>query len=222
MAASALRGLRARRDRTDRGAVLVETAIVAMFFMTVVVATFELGMGWRTSITVNNAARAGARVGSSLGINAQADYSVLLSVASALQSSTGQVTIKKVIVFKSSTVDGTVPASCLSLNPGSGYTGNLANHCNVYSGSWIAGQVASGSAASFTSSATSTCSSGGGSRPDRWWCPSIRNNVQLSSGGLDYLGVYVETNHATVTKLFGTSFTIDQTSVMRIEPEAGK
>lgn len=214
--------LRARSRRgNDRGTVLIETAMVAMFFMTVVVGTFELGMGWRTSITVNNAARAGARVGSSLGINAEADYSLLVSVASALESS-GQVNLTKVIVFKSSSATGTVPSTCKSLNPGSSYTGNLANHCNVYSGTWIAGLVSSGSSAAFTSTATSTCSSGGGSRPDRWWCPSIRNNVQLSSGGLDYLGVYVEVSHSTITKVFGTKFTIDQTSVMRIEPEAGK
>jgi len=219
--AARLRTLRDRRRSGERGVALVETAMVSMFLMSLVVATFELGMGWRTSITVANAARAGARVGSSLGISNQADYSALLAVAAGIQPSSGRVSINKVIIFESTSASGAVPSACLSLAPGTTYTGSTASSCNVYSGTWITALVAGGSATAFTSTATSTCTSGGGTRPDRWWCPANRNNVQLSTGGLDYFGVYVETTHSTFTKMLGTSFTIKQTSVMRIEPDAG-
>ena len=128
----------------------------------------------------------------------------------------GPAAIPTVAAFRA-----TVPSACTALSPGTTYTGSTASSCNVYSGTWISSLVASGTNSLFTSTATSTCSAGGGTRPDRWWCPYNRNNTQLSSGGLDYLGVYVEVTHRTFTKVFGTSFTIDDTAVMRVEPDAG-
>jgi hypothetical protein len=64
-----------------------------------------------------------------------------------------------------------------------------------------------------------TCT--GTSQWDRSWCPSTRANIQQSTGGLDYVGVYVEIDHPTFSNMFGTSLTIKDTSIMRIEPSAG-
>jgi hypothetical protein len=143
------------------------------------------------------------------------DQATVLAVSAGLRS-TGNVTISKIVIFRSATSDGVVPSACLSsatLTAG----GNSTSKCNVYSTSRVAQIVAnpSGTQANFAG----TCS--GSSQWDRFWCPTTRNNVQLSTGGLDYVGVYVEVVQPTFTKLLGTAFTIKDTSVMRIEPAAG-
>src|SRR5690606_20712736 len=79
---------RRRAPRSERGTALIETALVATLLISLVVATFELGMAWRSASTNANAARAGARVASSQGVDRLADHATILAVASGL-SSTG-------------------------------------------------------------------------------------------------------------------------------------
>lgn len=203
------------RRRSERGVALVETAMVALLLVGLVTATFELGMAWRSSITNAQAARAGARVASSQGVARLADHAAILAVSSGLRSA-DSATINKIVIFRSTTSDGTVPAACLTetaLTSG----GNSTARCNVYSTARIS-QIVSNPAAREANFA-GTCS--GSSQWDRFWCPSTRNNVQLSTGGLDYVGVYVEIAHPTFSKVFGDTITITDTSVMRIEPSAG-
>jgi Flp pilus assembly protein TadG len=194
---------------------LIETALVTVLLMTLIIGTFELGMAWRSSITNANAARAGARVASSQGVNKLTDQATVLAVSSGLRS-TGNLSIKKIVIFRSSTANGVVPSTCLTSSTMAA-GGNSSSDCNVYSGARVDQIVANatGTQANFAG----TCS--GSSQWDRFWCPKDRNNVQLSSGGLDYVGVYVEVEQPTFTRMFGTAFTIKDTSVMRIEPAAG-
>jgi len=212
-----MRSVLARRRvrRSERGVALVETAMVAVLLVSILVATFELGMAWRSSITNAQAARAGARVASSQGVAKLTDQATILAVAAGLRS-TGSATITKVVVFRSATADGDVPSTCLTaatLAAG----GSSSSKCNVYSTARIAQIVASPTATQANFAGTCT----GTSQWDRFWCAPTRNNVQLSTGGLDYVGVYVEIAHKTFSKVFGDSITIRDTSVMRIEPAAG-
>ena len=202
-------GPRRRRRRPDRGTALIETVMVATLLMSLVTATFELGMGWRSASTNANAARAGARVASSQGVANLADHATILAVMSGLRS-TGNVSIRKIVIFRSASATGDVPNGCLTAS-------SSTNKCNLYSATQVASITAnpSGTQANFAG----TCS--GTTQWDRSWCPSTRNNVQLSTGGLDYVGVYVEISHPTFSNMFGTSITIKDTSVMRIEPSAG-
>jgi hypothetical protein len=111
--------------------------------------------------------------------------------------------IIRLIVYKSTTANGSVPSSCLSVTPPGGVNGA----CNVYS----AAQISSLTQADFTGT---TCS---GSAPDRYWCPTDR--VAAQANGADYLGVYIEVDHDYVTKLFpGGGITITDNAVMRLEP----
>ncbi len=203
------------RRRSDRGVALVETAMVALLLIGLVTATFELGMAWRTSITNAQAARAGARVASSQGVARLTDHAAILAVSAGLRSA-DSATINKIVIFRSTSSDGAVPSSCLTSSALSS-GGNSSSRCNVYSTSRIAQIVSNPS--STESNFAGTCS--GSSQWDRFWCPANRNNVQLSSGGLDYVGVYVEIAHPTFSKVFGDNITITDTSVMRIEPSAG-
>jgi hypothetical protein len=58
--------------------------------------------------------------------------------------------------------------------------------------------------------------------PDRHWCPAGRVDQRSGNGGAgpDYVGVYIQARHAWVTKMFGSTTTIRDQSVIQIEPRA--
>lgn len=209
MSSAAPRGSgRSRRARGENGAVLVEVVLILPLLMLISLAVFDLGLGWKASMTVTNAARAGSRVASNLGVSATADKSALASIAASL----GTVPVSEIdviVIYRATTADGDVPADCLT-----GSTratgGSSASQCNVYTG-------AEAIAASTSTTFTGNC----GSSRDRFWCPSTRGNSQAASTGPDYLGVYVRINHTTKTKAFGSTMVVKDRAVMRIEPNAG-
>lgn len=209
MSSAAPRGSgRSRRARGENGAVLVEVVLILPLLMLISLAVFDLGLGWKASMTVTNAARAGARVASNLGVSATADKSALASIAASL----GTVPVSEIdviVIYRATTADGDVPADCLT-----GSTratgGSSTSQCNVYTG-----------AEAFAASTSTTFTGNCGSSRDRFWCPSTRGNSQAASTGPDYLGVYVRINHTTKTKAFGSTMVVKDRAVMRIEPNAG-
>lgn len=221
-----VRSLRIRCSATGRrsegGAVLVETAIVALMLMGLLIATFELGMAWRSSVTNSNAARAGARVASYQGTGYQADYASLLAVASGLKS-VKELTIEKVIIFKATKGSSVVPAACLALTPSTSSstpTGldNASAKCNVYSGAQV-NAISNGTIGSaYFGDGSQTAAPCTSTKLDYYWCPYERRNVQAS--GLDDVGVYVQVSHRTFSRVFGSTFTIRDTEIMQIEPSA--
>jgi Flp pilus assembly protein TadG len=217
-----LRRRSAARRRGERGSILVELALVLPFLMVLLIATFEIGMGWRTSVTSSNSARAGARVASYQGTGYQADYASLQSLASAMVSA-NRATIVRVIIFKATEGDSTVPAACLALTPSTSTTtptglNTASAKCNVYSGSQVSG-VSSGTIPSTKfGNGNNTAGACLSNRLDYYWCPYNRSNDQAA--GLDYVGVYLEVSMSTFSKLLGSSFTIRDTEIMQIEPSA--
>lgn len=210
------------RPRGQQGAILVEIAIVVPLLFVILIATFELGMAWRTSVTSSTSARAGARVASYQGTGYQADYASLVAVASAMQSAQ-RATIVKVIIFKATPGSPTVPAACLALTPKTTDTAptglNTASaKCNVYSGTQVR-NVANGTIPTTRFGAgTNTAANCTSAKLDYNWCPYLRENVQAV--GVDYVGVYLESTNSTFSKMFGASFTIKDTEIMAIEPSA--
>lgn len=205
-----------KRRRSERGTLTIEAVMVVAFLLTFSLASLDLGTAWRASLGISNAVRSGARVGSAAGVSSNADYQILLSLGSALgRNSVSEV--ERVVIFKA-TSTSTVPSGCLSASAKT-TGGSSGNHCNVYSSSDLAAVLASPSTvpAEFQGACPGT-----GTRWDRFWCPSSRiNSVGVGGAGPDYIGVYLNVNHATSTKLFGSSIDIDDTFVMRIEPQAG-
>jgi Flp pilus assembly protein TadG len=198
-----LRRARAARARGERGAALTEFALMLPILIMLAIGILEFGLGWRDSMTVSNTLRAGARVGSNAGNDRLADFNTIEAVESAIKA-IPNTQILRLIIYKSTTANGSVPANCLSVTAPGGVNGS----CNVYS----AAQISSLTAADFTGT---TCS---GSAPDRYWCPTDRISQQAS--GADYLGVYLEVDHDYVTKLFpGGGITITDNAVMRLEPD---
>jgi hypothetical protein len=183
-----------RRSRGERGAALVEAAIVSPVIILLVFGMIEFGLVFRDYLTVANTTRSAARVGSAAGADADADYDILQALRGA-SSAIDATTIEKIIVFEATSPTGGVPVDCVSAP--------VSGKCNHYDGSDFS-----------RPSSDFTCT---GSAPDRFWCPTDR--VDRQSGPPDWIGVYVEVRHDYVTGLFGSTRMIKDTTVMRIEPK---
>lgn len=199
-----------RRD--ERGAVLLELAFIAMILLVIVAGTFDYGFAWRTGMAANEAARTGARVGSGQGISRGADYYALNGVRSALQSSGIAGDVQKVIVFKSTTTNGSVPSSCLLPSP--------SGSCNVLTGAQLTALSASSYDLTISSDPQVAPTGTGCLRSSAatyvGWCPNARSNNQDT--GADYYGIYVEVRYRNKFKVLGESVTVKRTAIMRLEP----
>src|SRR5919197_486237 len=78
----------------ERGATLVEFALIAPLLMTLTFGLLEFGLFFKNYLTVANTTRTAARVGSSVGKSADADYQILQAIkgaASALPSGANSI-----------------------------------------------------------------------------------------------------------------------------------
>lgn len=202
--------MRRRLQRRDeRGAGMVEMTLVFPILVLLVLGIFEFGMAWRSSLTVSNALRSGARAAANSGEDRLADYNAVLAADSAM-SNIDNAEVEKIVIYRSDTDDGSVPEACLSdsaADNGGVNSGGVS--CNVYS----AADIASLDVGDFPGS--TTCDPGS---LDARWCPTSREGSQ--SIGADFVGVYMEVELAFQTGLFGDGLTVDDETVMRIEPEA--
>lgn len=214
------------RARSERGATLIEAAVVTPIFVMFLLAIAEGGLYMRNNLGVANTVRAGARAASAAGSDDTADLYTIFNVARESQAIPREA-IEYVVVYKASGFgagpteqeeDG-VPAGCLN-----GYS--VANLCNVYrpadfvlaeaemrerSRAAAANEQPNPARVYFTCKPTS---------PDRYWCPTDRVDSYSGNGGQgpDYVGVYMKIDHDWLTGLFGDSFPISDQSVIKIEP----
>lgn len=181
----------------ERGASLLEFALVAPVLILLTFGAFEYGMFFKDYLTVSNTTRAGARVGSAAGSNADADYQIIQAVkASANALPGGPNSIEQISIYKSTSAGGGPSSTCQT-------TSSVADKCNTYGPSVF--------------SQPSTKFGCGPGTLDAVWCPTTR--VDSQAVGPDYVGVWVKTTHGFVTKFFGSARSITDTVVMRIEPK---
>jgi hypothetical protein len=181
--------------------VIVEFALVAMLLVTLAFGTIEYGYGWRASMNVLTAARAGARSVSGSGTDYLSDYLALSSIRTNLDSEGLLDGLQKVIIYKSLTADGAPAANCISGTP------IAADKCNVY----LAGEVQSVAASQFNT--TTGCKTGS---TTSFYCPNTRVTAQ---GSADTIGVWVQAKQKSLTLFFGgKGFTASRSAVMRMEP----
>ena len=184
----------------ERGAVIVEFALVAMLLATLAFGILEYGYGWRSSMNVLTAARAGARSVASTGTDYQSDYFALSSVRTNLDSAGMLDGVQKVIIYKSTTADGQPPAACVNGTA-------VAEKCNIYTAS----QVQNVALSQF--STTTGCMT---AATIKNYCPNSRITAQ---GTADSAGVWVQAKQKSVTGFFGgLGFTASRSAVMRMEP----
>lgn len=198
-----------RGRRTERGAALVEAAIVTPLFFALLFGIFEFGLLFRDSLTTNNAGKQAARAASVSGQRPDADYLVLRSVEHGL-AAMDPTKLDMVVVFRASGPNDTVPAACLTASQLDTGPGTLA--CNRYVAADLTKEIddASGNdAGNFRCSPTAV---------DRFWCPA--NRETSLSGGVEYVGIYVQTRHAFITGLFGGGRNLTDTTILRLEPDS--
>ena len=65
------------RRRSERGSVVVESALALPLFLLLIFGTMEFGLAFRTYLTLTNTTRDAARFAATLGRDADADYQVL-------------------------------------------------------------------------------------------------------------------------------------------------
>ena len=174
-------------------------------FLLMVFGIFEFGLAFKNHLTVANGTRAGARVASAAANDGNSDFAILQAVKKATAAMPA-ASIERIVVFHAANVDSEVPAGCAAGTPSS----VPGAECNVYT------------AADFSLNQTSfgVCTSHGDVvtplLPDRFYCPRTRQVTETPQS--DLVGVWIKANHSYVTGLFGSTFTITDTSTMRIEP----
>lgn len=185
----------------QRGAAMVEVALVVPLLLALVLGIAELGFRTTNTQHVVNATRSGTRVVSSIGNDRSADHDALLALSGALDKfEPGDVT--KIIIFKPE-LDGSMPLGCR--------TAPQSGDCNHYDGTDLTAPASSFSGTTFVGG-VETCSP---AAIDEMWCPLSRNADQYPSA--DWIGVYVEVRHESVAP-FLPDTTISDATVMRIEP----
>ncbi len=193
--------VRYRRVRGERGAALVESAIITPVLMLLIFGIFEFGSAFRSYLTVSNVVRDAVREVSVAGNTGDADYRMLRAMeraAAALPDDSLDV----LVVFEATGPDSIVPSGCKAGTPSAGV-------CNVYTSSNFS--LAESQFGCQTSPPDPVNS------PDRFWCPFDR---QVSAGsGLDYVGVYVRYTHQYITGLFGTSVVFEDQMILKVEPQ---
>jgi Flp pilus assembly protein TadG len=189
-----------RRHDRERGATLIEFALVVPFLLLMAFGTAEMGMAWVANNRVEGSVATAARIGASSGSLAEADWSILQSLQSSLPEDQLD-NLDRVVVFRSTTANGQVPAGCVKAVGSTNQVGVNAS-CNTYTGATVR-------------SATGTMPNPWA--PDDFWAPATRND-QLADPP-DYIGVWVRTRNDAITGTFFDDLTITKVSVYRIQPD---
>lgn len=150
-----------RGKRSERGAVLVEAALISSVFFFLIFLIFQGAMYARSALAASDAATAGARAG---GVGAQdplADWDVLNAIARSTSAASANQ-IEKIIVFRATGPDYALPPGCAN---------GPTSSCNHYSGDDVKLDESAFLADGF-------------SKDDNW--PSA-----LRAGPSDRIGVYV-------------------------------
>jgi len=193
--------LHPRRGRGDRGAALVEMALVSPIVFLVTFAIIEGGLWFKDYLTVGYATRNGARAAIAQDADSLADWDILRAVDKGLNA-LNRGDLELVVIFKADGFDDEPSASCMG-GVGTSHLSDPANACNVYFPADL-----ERSYDDFRSD----------SYPNRQnWPGELRDITE--TGGTDYVGVYVRAHHQMITGIYGDSRKIEDTSVMRIEPK---
>lgn len=193
-----------RAGSRERGAVLLELALVLPFVALVLIGTFEISQIYISSNQVGGAVHQAARMGASAGSRVEADRDILITLRAALPAEE-LANVDRVVVYRAATQDTSVPAGCVKPSGSTSEVGTTA--CNSYTGATLR-------------ATTSTSMTGFGGDPtakDRYWPPSSRLDALALPP--DYLGVWVRTTHDSTMGVGYDGVTISRSAVLRIQPD---
>lgn len=189
-------------DRRERGAAVVETALVITLLFTLVIGATETAVLVLDKLAVGNATREGARVGALAGSDPTTDTLIVGVVEQALCSQDfGGAT--KLVIYQA-LADGSVPGHNPVSDP---QYDNLA----------VADTV------TYVANGTFTCTNGNTAPNFVYdvgnWTPALRDDNL--AGGLDDLGVLLVYSHDDITGFlpFFAGTELSERTVMRLEPD---
>jgi len=180
----------------ERGVSVIEAAFVTPVFFILILGVFELGLVMNDQLAVANTVRAGARTASATGNDPYGDFQTLRKI-SRESAALDRSSIEHIVIYKATGFGDGPSATCRSGTPVTGV-------CNVYD------------AADFSRDRDEFACSRVGS-PSRHWCPGSRK-ITLVNGGTEFVGVWMAYSHAWVTKMFGDTVELTDSSVIRLEP----
>lgn len=178
-----------KRHRDEEGVTLIETAMILPLLLLLALGAAEIGFLVVDYLTVTNAAREGARVGSAAGdyvdsvTGIDAD-DLIVEAVEQVACNLEYSTLQSVSVYKAdANGDPIDPANALNE-----YTGTV--HCS-------------------TAVIGLSCANG---------CPWAPSSRDRTLPGLDYLGVEVVFDHQPITGFIPLDVTYTERAVMRLEP----
>ncbi len=205
--------MRRNKRRRSQGVALVETALIAPVFFALIFGVLEMGYLLRDYQIVSSAANETTRVLALLGpVSGEDGSSPDYQAIRALRDATGSLDpdwIERVVIFEAPgpssglSADDQVPATCKAGT-------SVAGVCNVYNDPYDAFlAVEAGAADYFDCDETPT-------GPACALLPEDRENGPTVDD-IEHLGVWIRVQRPYITGLFGSTLTLDQASVARIE-----
>ncbi len=185
--------LPALRRAKERGATLVEAALVFPILILIIMGTLEIGLAFKDYLTVSYISREGARLGALAGDDPAADCAILRGIGG-LATSGDLARIDEIQIFKADEGSGNQGLT----NTATYVPGNDPTVCNV----------------------PSTPADGWDINPVNW-SPTSRQTT-VGSDALDIIGVRVIMTRSWVTGFppFRGTFQVDETTLTRLEPKA--
>ena len=197
------------KGERERGASVVEAAIVAPLFFLFVFAIIELGVFLFNANAVSNASRDGAREGSTWAAGPLADFNILKAANRSLGTMAART--DAVIVFRATSANDSVPSACVASIPTA--SRGIADVCNIYRFA----DLKMMDETAFGWSDLNTPAENIGKWDVNW--PATRR-IEEVTGMVDpdWVGVYVQANHKSLSGVV-PSRKIRKTSIARIEPQ---
>ncbi|MGB5657541.1 MAG: TadE/TadG family type IV pilus assembly protein, partial [Acidimicrobiia bacterium] len=94
------------RTGRERGAVMVEMALILPLLLLLVIGSIEFGLLFHERLTIASAASSAARTGATMGIRDEADYAILQALEAGLYDQVDTSVIIRVDIFRADPITG--------------------------------------------------------------------------------------------------------------------
>ena len=186
-----------RENGHERGAAMVEMAIVAPLMILLVFGILEYGLLFQEKLTIASAASSAARTGATMGTRAEADFAILQALEAGLYDQVDASVIIQADIFKANPITGAK-------------TGTL----NRYT------YIASNVGCKWSPCPDPSLGPVTYGLPSAWGDPAGRDTeLDPGGGGLDVLGVEITYHHSSVTSFIpGVERDFTERALVRLEP----
>jgi len=187
--------LNSMKASNERGAALVEMAVVMPLLILLVFGLVEFGLLFREKMTIASAATSSARTGATMGAREEADIRILQALEAGLYDQVDASVLISAQIFRANEITGAKDLGAVNT-----YVFTPAVPCK-----WAPCPDPAVAGYSF-----------GGS-----WVPTSRDTtLDPGGGGLDVLGVEILYHHTAATNLIpGVDRNLSERALVRLEPD---